>query len=69
MTSTNSKTIFGVTERNRRSFWTRIGTAFVNRDGSLNLLFDFIPTDPRVTIQVREREPKEAESAAGADQG
>lgn len=69
MTTTPSKAIYGVTQRNGRSFWTRIGTAFVNRDGSLNLLFDFVPTDTNVTIQVRDREPKEAAASSEATQG
>jgi hypothetical protein len=28
--------------------------AFENRDGSVNLRFDFLPADPATTIQVRE---------------
>jgi hypothetical protein len=32
--SRQTKTIYGVTQRSGRSFWTRIGTAFINRDGS-----------------------------------
>ena len=34
-------------------FWTRIGTAFQNQDGSWNLRFDYLPTNPSVTIQMR----------------
>lgn len=34
-------------------FWTRIGTAFQNQDGSWNLRFDYLPTAPGVTIQMR----------------
>jgi hypothetical protein len=44
----------------KKSFWTRIGTAFENKDGSWNLLFDFIPTNTgRTTIQLRDIEPKQ----------
>ena len=40
----------------KKSYWTRIGTAFKNRDGSLNLRFDYLPADlAGTTIQVRER--------------
>ena len=35
-------------------FWTRIGTAFENKDGSWNLLFDCFPTNPDVRVQMRE---------------
>lgn len=69
MNTTSSKPIYGVTERNNRSYWTRIGTAFTNRDGSYNLLFDFLPTDPKVTIQVRDRAPKDADVAGDEARG
>jgi hypothetical protein len=61
-----TKTIYGVVTRDgKKSFWTRIGTAFVNSDGSLNLKFDYVPADLAVTtIQVRD--PKEREEVAAA---
>ncbi len=50
-----SKSIYGIVKRNEKSYWTRIGTAFVNRDGSLNLKLDFLPSDmSSITIQVRD---------------
>ncbi len=53
------KEIYGVKKvSDEKTFWTRIGVGFVNKDGSINLKFDFIPTDPNTTIQVRD--PKEA---------
>ena len=63
------KEIYAVIERNgskqnddnKKAFWVRIGTGFVNKDGSLNLLFDLLPTDPSVTIQLREPKPRDAE--------
>jgi hypothetical protein len=40
----------------KKGYWTRIGTAFKNRDGSLNLRFDHLPVDlAGTTIQARER--------------
>jgi hypothetical protein len=53
------KEIFGVVDRGEQSFWTRIGAAFVNSDGSLNLVFNFLPTDPQATIQIRDPRPRE----------
>jgi hypothetical protein len=39
----------------KKTFWTRIGVAFENRDGSWNLLFDFIPSRvAETTIQLRD---------------
>jgi hypothetical protein len=46
----NTQAIFGVVQREgmERGFWTRIGTAFQNQDGSRNLRFDYLPpTVPR----------------------
>jgi hypothetical protein len=38
----------------KKSYWTRIGVAFENRDGSQNLVFNFFPTDlETTTIQLR----------------
>jgi hypothetical protein len=37
-------------DRGEQSFWTRIGVAFVNRDGPMNCLFNFLPADPHTTI-------------------
>ena len=53
------KEIFGIVERNEASFWTRIGVAFENRDGSWNLKFDYLPSRPDVKVQLRD--PKERE--------
>ena len=50
--------ILGVVTRGegKKGYWTRIGTAFRNRDGSLNLRFDYLPANlGGTTIQVRER--------------
>jgi hypothetical protein len=56
----NKKEIFGVVNRNDRNFWTRIGTAFENqRDGSWNLLFDYVPVNAATTIQLRDPKPSE----------
>ncbi len=58
-----SKAIYGIVKRNAKSYWTRIGTAFVNRDGSLNLKLDFLPSDmASITIQVRD-DDREKEGA------
>lgn len=38
----------------KRAIWTRIGSAFVNKDGSLNVFLDTIPIDGKVHI----RDPK-----------
>jgi hypothetical protein len=56
----NMKAVFTITERGgangmTKSYWTRIGVGFVNRDGSITLRLDCIPLSG--TLQVREWEP------------
>lgn len=62
-TKKNIKQIVAAVERgegdSKRTFWTRIGTAFENQDGSWNQRFDFLPTNPATTIQMRDIEPRE----------
>lgn len=55
------KVVYTVVERNNRNLWLRIGTAFVNRDGSLNVRLDALPVNG--TLHVRDSEPKDAEPA------
>lgn len=57
MEQKNMKIVYTVTERDARSFWTRIGVAFVNRDGSFTLKLDAVPLAG--TIQLRDVEARE----------
>lgn len=41
-----------------KDVWLRVGSAFPNRDGSLTVLLDAIPTNGR--LQIREYQPREA---------
>ncbi len=52
--STARKYVYSVTERADRSFWTRIGMAFVNRDGSLTVRLDAIPVNG--VLQIRDED-------------
>ena len=59
------KVVWTVVERGTsngavKSYWTRVGVGFVNRDGSINLKLDAIPTNG--TLQVREWEPLDRRS-------
>lgn len=45
--------------RDKKSFWTRVGIAFENRDGSWSLRFDYLPARmDETTIQLRPFDPK-----------
>lgn len=58
------KVAYVVTERGDKSYWNRIGVAFTNRDGSLNVKLDAIPTNG--AIHIRDYEPRdEFDGAAG----
>lgn len=45
----------------KESFWNRIGSAWVNRDGSINVRLFLTPPDGRIHL----RKPKPKDSAAG----
>jgi hypothetical protein len=51
------KSVYTIVKRNEKSIWIRIGTAFTNRDGSLNVKLDATPTNGELQI----REPSEME--------
>lgn len=60
----NTKAVYMITEREgARSIWTRVGSAWVNRDGSTTLRLDALPLSG--TLQVRDPEPRSA-AAGGA---
>lgn len=61
----NYKVVYTIVQRARdgRKFWLRIGAAFENRDGSLNVYMDAMPTNGQ--LQIRDWQPHE-ERARGA---
>ena len=44
-------------EGRERSRWVRIGVAFDNKDGSLNVLLDALPLSGRLHIRERDGDP------------
>ena len=44
--------VYAITERNDKSFFTRIGAAWKNRDGSITARLDAMPVNG--TLQIRE---------------
>jgi len=59
----NRKDVFVIRDgKNGDSFWTKVGAAFVNRDGSLNVLLDALPTDGKLHIRdAKAKQPEVAE--------
>jgi hypothetical protein len=43
--------VFAVTERDDKSFWTRVGAAFPNKDGSVNVFLDALPVSGKLQIR------------------
>jgi len=55
--------VFSIREGKGGSIWVRAGSAFVNKDGSLNVLLDVLPLDGK--LHVREAgEKRDGVSAA-----
>jgi len=64
MSTKNMMQLVAVVERgegeDKKGYWTRIGVAFANRDGSWNLRFDYLPARMgETTIQLRAIDAKE----------
>ena len=55
--------VFSIREGRGGSIWVRAGSAFVNKDGSLNVLLDVLPLDGK--LHVREAAEKR-DTAAGS---
>jgi hypothetical protein len=62
------KIAYTVVERNKdgRKFWVRVGAAFVNRDGSLNVRLDAMPVNGE--LQIRDYQPRESRVGTPHDQ-
>jgi hypothetical protein len=48
--------VFALTERDDRTFWTKIGVAYANRDGSITCKLDALPVSG--TLQIRDEESR-----------
>ncbi|MBK6696614.1 MAG: hypothetical protein IPG50_31155 [Myxococcales bacterium] len=51
------KVAYSITERGGRSYWTRIGRGFVNRDGSITVKLEAVPVSG--TLQLRDPDPRD----------
>jgi len=51
------KVAYVITERDDKKYWNRIGVAFTNKDGSINVKLDALPTGG--TLQLRAFEPRD----------
>jgi hypothetical protein len=53
--------VYTIVERGSKKHWVRIGTAFDNRDRSINLKLDAMPTNG--TLQIRDRDERRWDDA------
>ena len=59
--------VFSIREGKGGSIWVRAGSAFVNKDGSLNVLLDVLPLDGK--LHVREAGEKRDGAPGGGGGG
>ena len=61
--TTPTHTCYTVRDRgeDRKAYWAIIGSAWTNKDGSLNITLDSLPIDGKIVVRVRKAD--EAESA------
>lgn len=63
MESSKMKIVYVISDRNNRKYWNRIGVAFVNTDGSVNVKLEAIPVTGE--MQIRDYVPREESIAPG----
>ncbi|HEX3596211.1 MAG TPA: hypothetical protein VHU80_13970 [Polyangiaceae bacterium] len=51
MNPSKMKIVYVISERNRKSYWNRVGVAFVNNDGSINVKLDAVPVSGELQIR------------------
>src|SRR4029077_6106145 len=52
----NGRPVFALTERAERTYWTKVGIAYANRDGSITGKLDALPVSG--TFQIRDEESR-----------
>ena len=58
--SNNRKDVYTIKNTSKENYWVRIGTAFVNKDGSLNVYLDAMPLSGELNIRdARVRSPEQ----------
>jgi hypothetical protein len=51
MDSSKMKIVYVITQRGGKSYWNRIGVAFVNGDGSINVRLEAVPVSGEMQIR------------------
>jgi hypothetical protein len=61
--------VFSIREGKGGSIWVRAGSAFVNKDGSLNVLLDVLPLDGKLHVREAADRKDTAQAAGGGGGG
>jgi hypothetical protein len=64
MESSKMKIVYVITQRSGKSYWNRIGVAFVNSDGSINVRLEALPVSGE--MQIRDYVPRDEYAPADA---
>ena len=64
MDASKMKIVYVITERNDKKYWNRVGVAFVNGDGSINVRLEALPVSGE--MQIRDYVPREEATGLGA---
>jgi hypothetical protein len=64
MDASKMKIVYVITERNDKKYWNRVGVAFVNSDGSINVRLEALPVTGE--MQIRDYVPREEAAGLGA---
>jgi hypothetical protein len=51
MNASKMKIVYVISERGTKSYWNRIGVAFMNSDGSINVKLDAVPVTGELQIR------------------
>src|SRR6187549_2220646 len=62
MEQNKMKIAYVITQRKDRNFWNRVGVAFVNSDGSINVKLEAVPVSGE--IQIRDYQPRDELAAS-----
>jgi hypothetical protein len=57
MDQSKVKIVYVISERNGKHYWNRIGIAFINKDGSINVKLEALPVTGQ--LQIRDYAPNE----------
>jgi hypothetical protein len=63
MEQNRMKIAYVITQRKDRNFWNRVGVAFVNNDGSINVKLEAVPVSGE--IQIRDYQPRDELATTG----